>query len=170
MIKKSVKMYFIYYELGLLCMIVHYTGRSKKPTKLSMVCRTANWSLLKEEPLSGNARFVCCRASEFENEWVSQFVPIIFVSQYSKYATLWPSADFDRNVRNHVNVTYANRWIGRGGLIPWTAWPPDLTTLHHFLWSSMQSMVYVTPATSEEDVIAQVHGAIESLTRHIWVQ
>ena len=29
----------------------------------------------------------------------------------------------------------------------------------------MKSMVYGTPVTSEEDLIARVHGAIESLTR-----
>ena len=33
------------------------------------------------------------------------------------------------------------------------------------LWGSMKSMVYGTPVTSEEDLIARVHGAIESLTR-----
>ena len=29
----------------------------------------------------------------------------------------------------------------------------------------MESMVYGTPVTSEENLIARVHGAIESLTR-----
>ena len=31
----------------------------------------------------------------------------------------------------------------------------------------MKSMVYGTPVTSEEDLIARVHGAIESLTRQL---
>ena len=62
-----------------------------------------------------------------------------------------------RQVRNHLNVTYTNRWIGSGGPVPWS---PDLTPL----WSSMKSMAYGTPVTSEEDLIARVHGEIESLT------
>ena len=76
-----------------------------------------------------------------------------------------PSADFDRNVRNHLNVTYPNRWFGRGGPVPWPAWSPDLTPLDYFLWVRMKSMVYGTPVTSEEDLIARDHGATESLTR-----
>ena len=31
----------------------------------------------------------------------------------------------------------------------------------------MKSMVYGTPATSEEDLIVRVHGAIENLTRQL---
>ena len=45
-----------------------YTESPKTPTTFSMLCRTANWSLLKKEPLSGNARFGCCRASKLTNE------------------------------------------------------------------------------------------------------
>ena len=62
--------------------------------------------------------------------------------------------------------TYPNRWIGRGGLVLWRAWPPDLTPLVYFLRNTMRSMVNDTLLTSEEDLIARVHGAIESLTRH----
>ena len=36
-----------------------------------------------------------------------------------------------------------------------------------FLWGSMKNMVYGTHVTSEEDLIARVHGAIESLTRQL---
>ena len=51
---------------------------------------------------------------------------------------------------------------GRGGQIPWS---PDLTPLDYFLWGSMKSVVYGSPLTSEGDLIARVHGAIENLTR-----
>ena len=52
---------------------------------------------------------------------------------------------------------------GRGGsVLPRS---PDLTPLDYFLWGSMKSMVYGTPVTSEEDLIAPVHEGIESLTR-----
>ena len=40
-----------------------------------------------------------------------------------------------------------------------------MTPLNYFLWGSMKSMVYGTPGTSDEDLIARVHGAIENLTR-----
>ena len=108
--------------------------------------------------------FGCCRASKFDNERVSQFVPIRFGVLIQQVFNPLAICNFDRNVRNHLNVTYPNRWIGRGGLVPWTARSPDLTPLVYFLWGSM---VYGTPVTSEENVSARVHGTIESLTRQL---
>ena len=35
------------------------------------------------------------------------------------------------------------------------------------MWGSMKSIVYGTPVTSEENLIARGHGAIESLTRQL---
>ena len=63
-------------------------------------------------------------------------------------------------MRNHLNVTYPNRWIGRGGPVPWS---PDLAPLDYFQWGSMKSVVYGTPVTPEEDLIARVHGAIAAM-------
>ena len=74
-------------------------------------------------------------------------------------------AHFDRNPRNHLNFTYPNRWIGRGGPAPWPARSPDLKPLDYFLWCSMKALVFATPVTSEEDLIARVHGATEVLSR-----
>ena len=68
-------------------------------------------------------------------------------------------------MRNHLNVTYPNLWIGRGGPVLWPTCSPNPTPRDYFLWGSMKSMVYGIPATSEEDLIARVQGAIESLTR-----
>ena len=104
--------------------------------------------------------WVLNRASKFENERVSQFILIrcgVLIQQVCK-------PDFDRNVRYHLNITCPNRWIGRGGPVPW---PPDLTPLNYFLLSSMKNIVYGTPVTSEEDLSALVHAAIESLTRQL---
>ena len=68
-------------------------------------------------------------------------------------------------ITSTLHTGYPNRWIGRGGLVPWAARSPDLTPLEYFLRGSRKSVVYGTPVTSEEDVIARVHGAIERLTR-----
>ena len=57
--------------------------------------------------------------------------------------------------------------FGREGPVPWIAWSPDLIPLNYFLWNSMKSMVYGTTVTSEDDLIARVYGAIESLTRQL---
>ena len=57
-----------------------------------------------------------------------------------------------------------HRRIGRGGRVPWSQ---DLTPLDYFLSGSMGSMVIGNPKTSEEHLMARVHGAIESLTRQL---
>ena len=41
-----------------------YRVIEKTPTTLSMLCRTASWSLLKEEPMSGKARYGRSRPSK----------------------------------------------------------------------------------------------------------
>ena len=68
-------------------------------------------------------------------------------------------------MRRHLNVIYANRWIGRGEPFSCPAWSPDLTSLDYFLRDNMKSIVYGAPVTSEVDLISRVHGAIECLTR-----
>ena len=58
-------------------------------------------------------------------------------------------------VRDYLNVTFPNRWIGRGvvGVLA-IAWPPrspDLTPLDFFLWGYLKDRVYkVMPANVEE--------------------
>ena len=78
-----------------------------------------------------------------------------------------PCADFYKNVRNHLNVTYPNRWIGREGTTSGTIIVTKSDNSRLFLWGGMKTMEYETPVTSEEDLIARVHGAIESLTRQL---
>ena len=57
-----------------MCICSEYsTGWLKKTlTTLSMLCRMANWSLFKKEPMSGNARCGCSRTSKLEN-WCHSF-------------------------------------------------------------------------------------------------
>ena len=53
----------------------------------------------------------------------------------------------------------------RGGPVPWPARSTDLIPQDYFLWGNMNALVYATPVTSEEDLIARVHGAMEILSR-----
>ncbi|KAJ4444490.1 hypothetical protein ANN_06282 [Periplaneta americana] len=39
---------------------------------------------------------------------------------------------FDRRVRNHLNATFPDRWIGGGGPVPWPPRSPNLTPLDFF--------------------------------------
>uniref|UniRef100_A0A8C5R2R6 Transposase n=1 Tax=Leptobrachium leishanense TaxID=445787 RepID=A0A8C5R2R6_9ANUR len=48
------------------------------------------------------------------------------------------------HVRGFLNETFPERWIGRGGPIPWPPRSPDITPLHFFLWGYVKDMVYGT--------------------------
>ncbi|KOC66071.1 hypothetical protein WH47_01444, partial [Habropoda laboriosa] len=56
---------------------------------------------------------------------------------------------FVRNVREHLNTVFRQRWIGRGGLV---AWPPrslDLNPLNFFL---LKGQVYSSPINHLEEL------------------
>ncbi|KAJ4442536.1 hypothetical protein ANN_04123 [Periplaneta americana] len=51
------------------------------------------------------------------------------------------SPHFDRRVRNRLNATFPDRWIGRGGPVPWPPRSPDLSPLDFFLWGDVKRFV-----------------------------
>lgn len=51
-------------------------------------------------------------------------------------------AHYRRGVRDWLNENYPNKWIGRGGPLPWPARSPDLTPMDFYVWGHMKSIVY----------------------------
>ena len=45
-------------------------------------------------------------------------------------------------IRQFLNETFPNRWIGRDGSIPWPPDSPDITSLDFFLWGYVKDIVY----------------------------
>lgn len=68
-------------------------------------------------------------------------------------------AHFGNAVRDHLNVTFERRWVGRGGPVHWPARSPDLTPLDYFLWGHMKQLVYRTPVESEIDLVGRITEA-----------
>lgn len=66
---------------------------------------------------------------------------------------------FGNVVRDFLDVTYRQQWIGRGGPVPWPARSPDLNPLDFFFWSRIKDLVYSTPVENEEDLVARVVAA-----------
>lgn len=75
-------------------------------------------------------------------------------------------AHFTAEVRNHLTQTFDNRWIGRGGPVTWPARSPDLTPLDFFFWGAMKSIIYSEQVESEEDLVARIVEASETI-RHM---
>ncbi|GFU25706.1 uncharacterized protein TNCV_3146491 [Trichonephila clavipes] len=61
---------------------------------------------------------------------------------------------FSISVRNHLDATYGERWIGRGGNSALASPSPDLSCLDYFFWGKMKSLVYETPVNSAEELVA----------------
>lgn len=45
-------------------------------------------------------------------------------------------AHYAQTVRDYLNETFGDRWIGRGGPVHWPARSPDLNSLVFFLWGT----------------------------------
>lgn len=59
---------------------------------------------------------------------------------------------FSLQVREHLNNVFQNKWIGRGGPIPWPPRSPDFNPLDFFLWGHLKNLVYATPVETIEDL------------------
>jgi hypothetical protein len=70
---------------------------------------------------------------------------------------------FGRAVRDHLNITYPNRWIGRGGPFPWPPRSPDLTPLDFFLWGHLKYLVYKTPVNTRNDLLNRILTSADAI-------
>lgn len=72
-------------------------------------------------------------------------------------------AYFTRIVREFLNNTFPERWIGRGGPIAWPPRSPDLTCLDFFLWGHLGTLVYATPVNDEEQLRNRILIAADTI-------
>lgn len=61
-------------------------------------------------------------------------------------------AHFSRRARAYLQRRFGNRWIGRGGPIPWPPRSPDLNPLDFSFWGFMKNEVYAVEINSEEQL------------------
>jgi hypothetical protein len=65
-------------------------------------------------------------------------------------------AHFVRAVRRHLTRRYGERWMGRGGPVPWPPRSPVLP-LDYCVWGHVKSLVY----TSVVDIVEKLQRRIE---------
>lgn len=63
---------------------------------------------------------------------------------------------FSRNVRNYLNNTFRDKWIGRSGPVSWPARSPDLTPMDFYVWGHMKALVYNTTINSTEELLNRI--------------
>lgn len=62
-------------------------------------------------------------------------------------------------VRNHLNETYPNRWIGRSGPIRWPPRSPDLNPIDFFVWGYYKEIAYARECSSEQELREKITEA-----------
>ncbi|XP_041984653.1 uncharacterized protein LOC121737150 [Aricia agestis] len=74
-------------------------------------------------------------------------------------------AHFRLAVRSWLDQHFPDRWIGRGGPIPWPARSPDITPMDFFVWGRMKSLVYATdvPVPNIEDLRNRIINAAQEI-------
>lgn len=63
---------------------------------------------------------------------------------------------YAREVRDHLDTIFPQRWIGRRGHIEWPARSPDLTPLDFFLWGYVKSRVYITKPGNLVELVQRI--------------
>ena len=66
------------------------------------------------------------------------------------------AAHCSRLVTHHLNLTFPERWIGRGGHVQWPPRSPDLTPKNFCLWGWMKSEVYKGKVNTRDELVARI--------------
>jgi hypothetical protein len=70
-----------------------------------------------------------------------------------------------RIVRDYLDATFPNRWLGRDGPLAWPPQSPDITPLDSFLWGYVKDKVYATKVTVVEDLKTGIRDVITTINR-----
>ncbi|KAL0811827.1 hypothetical protein ABMA28_009255 [Loxostege sticticalis] len=78
-------------------------------------------------------------------------------------------AHFQHAVRAYLNERFGERWIGRGGPVPWPARSPDLTPLDFFLWGEIKRLVYESESETRDELKDKIIAAFETVKTQSFV-
>nr|CAH7745775.1 unnamed protein product [Callosobruchus chinensis] len=70
-------------------------------------------------------------------------------------------------VRQFLEETFPDRWIGRRGPIEWPARSPDLSPLDFFFWGHLKSKIYATQPESLLDLRNRITHECQQITPDI---
>jgi len=73
---------------------------------------------------------------------------------------------YTRRVTEFLNESFPNRWLGRGGPIPWPPRSPDLTPLDYYIWGHMKILVYETKVDSRAALRDRIFAAAVHIRNH----
>ncbi|GBL74033.1 hypothetical protein AVEN_230946-1 [Araneus ventricosus] len=75
-------------------------------------------------------------------------------------------------VRDFLDETFPDRWIGRDGPTPWRPRSPDITPLDFFNWCYIKDRVFATPIAYVEELEVRIQAAVctvtEDMLKNTW--
>jgi len=71
------------------------------------------------------------------------------------------------HVRQYLDATFPNRWIGRDGPTPWPPRSPDITPLDFYLWGYVKDKGFSTPVPDITNLKARITDGIATVTEHM---
>jgi hypothetical protein len=70
-----------------------------------------------------------------------------------------------RIVRDYLDATFPNRWLGTDGPLAWPPRSPDITPPDLFLWGYFKDKVYATKITGVEDLKTRIRDVNTTINR-----
>jgi transposase len=75
-------------------------------------------------------------------------------------------AHFETKVRDHLNLVFPGRWIGRCGPVAWPARSPDLSPLDYFAWSYVKERTFEgEPPQDIEELKTRISAAVAGIPK-----
>jgi len=69
-------------------------------------------------------------------------------------------------MRDYLNESFPNRWLGRGWPVAWPPRSPDLAPFDYYLWCHMKTLVYETKVESRTALRDRIFAAAEHIRNH----
>ena len=76
-------------------------------------------------------------------------------------------AHFSLSVRDALAGIYHDRWIGRGGPVPWPARSSYLNPLDFYLWGHLKQLVYAADNPDAETLHRRVMEVCETVREYL---
>lgn len=103
-----------------------------------------------------------------QNELDSLFEDIPLSSRRTMWLQLdGAPAHYGRGVRDFLNHRFPNRWIGRGGPVPWPPRSPDLNPIDFYVWGYLKCLVYRNEITSLANLKSAIFTSAEIVRRKL---
>ena len=74
---------------------------------------------------------------------------------------------FGKTVRDWLDETFPDRWMGRRGPIEWPPRSPDLTPCDFFLWGFLKSQVYAGKPSTIAELKTLIEEAINNIEQDV---